>query len=122
MNNANNNLGYDRQTFLRVFSSLHLKDDIPPYPGWAADSQYYGLYLPNFRADMEDLANVDREEFTRILTIVSEPIRGRSSAKDLMIQINDRLPKPQPGGKRRRSRFQQKRKVRKSKRSVKARW
>ena len=122
MNNANNNLGYDRQTFLRVFSSLHLKYDIPPYPGWAADNQYYGLYLPNFYADMEDLANLDREEFKRILAIVSDSIRGPSEAKDRMIQINDRLPKEQPGGKRRRSRFQQKRKVRKSKKSVKARW
>jgi hypothetical protein len=42
MNDSNNNLIYDRQTFLRVFSSLHLKDDIPPY------------------VDKEDLANRDR--------------------------------------------------------------
>lgn len=89
MNNNNNNLNepFDANRFLEIFRSLHHRDDIAPYPRWAADNQYYGIHYNTFLQYVTELYNNNNnDEFNRIYSIVSNPIHGRT---DLLTAIRN---------------------------------
>ena len=113
----NNNVGYDRVLYLEIFERLHHRDDIPPYPLWQQDNNYYHDYMDVFMNDMRDLANMDRQEFSRILARVQSRIRGPSELKNRMVELNRSLApviKTTGGGRRSRNRSRNSRKQRKS--------
>ena len=103
-NNNNNNVNnqvYNRVRYIEVFSSLHHRDGPPPYANFNIDTIYYTTFMNEFMDDMRQLANTDRQEFERILAIVSNRIRGPSEIKTRMIELNISLPpRPQQAGRR----------------------
>jgi hypothetical protein len=100
--NRIDNRPYQRGLYLDIFETLHNVEDIPPYPGWPQDNQYYGNHMDTFLDDMRQLANNDREEFNRILGRVQNRRRGPSELRTRMVELNTLL--NQPVGGMRRSR------------------
>lgn len=82
---------YNRDTYLDIFETLHNVDDIPPYPGWPQDNQYYGRHMDIFMNDMEQLAYNDRVLFDQILARIRYRRRGQSELKERMIALNTTL-------------------------------
>ena len=103
-NNNNNNVNnqvYNRDRYIEAFGRLHHRDGPAPYANYNIDAAYYYTFMNQFMDDMRQLANIDRQEFERILTIVSNRIRGPSDIKTRMIELNISLPpRPQQGGRR----------------------
>lgn len=86
---------YNPDLYLDVFETLHNVDDIPPYPRWPQDNQYYGIYMERFMNDMQLLANGDRVLFDQILTRIISRRRGPSELRDRMIALNATLNRAQ---------------------------
>lgn len=82
---------YNRDTYLDIFETLHNVDDIPPYPGWPQDNQYYGRHMDTFMNDMQELSHDDRAQFNQILGRVRYRRRGPSELKQRMIALNGTL-------------------------------
>jgi hypothetical protein len=82
---------YNRDTYLDIFETLHNVDDIPPYPGWPQDNQYYGRHMNTFMNDMQGLSHDDRAQFNQILGRVRFRRRGPSELKERMIALNGTL-------------------------------
>ena len=100
-NNNNNNQVYNRDRYIEVFGRLHHRDGIPYYADYNIDDAYYSTFMNQFMEDMRQLANTDRQDFERILAIVSNRIRGPSDIKTRMIELNISLPpRPQQAGRR----------------------
>ena len=108
---------YDRDLYLDVFETLHNVDDIPPYPGWPQDNQYYARHMDTFMADMQQLLINDRALFDQIANRIQSRRRGPSVLRDRIIALIGPQNPPQNiravGGKR-RSRRSQRRSHRKS--------
>ena len=82
---------YNRDLYLDIFETLHNADDIPPYPGWPQDDQYYTRHMDTFMNDMQQLVNNDRALFTQILTHVRNRRRGPSVLRERMFALNATL-------------------------------
>lgn len=96
---------YDRDTYLEIFETLHNVDDIPPYPEWPQDNQYYGRHMDTFMNDMHQLLNYNRPLFDQILGRIRNRRRGPSELKNRMLVLIGPQNPPQNirtvGGRRR---------------------
>jgi hypothetical protein len=108
---------YDRDLYLEIFETLHNVDDIPPYPAWPQDNQYYNSHMDTFMNDMQLLLINDRALFDQILVRIQNRRRGQSVLRDRMRALIGLQNPPQnirAVGGRRRSRKSQRRSHRKS--------
>jgi hypothetical protein len=92
---------YNRDTYLDIFETLHNVNDIPPYPMWPQDNQYYSRHMDTFMADMRQLLNNDRELFNEIFTRVQIRRRGPSELRTRMTALTSAQNQNIIGGRRR---------------------